>query len=166
MTYYIQLLNSLLTNQSHSKIIKITTIKMASEIRNNFSKDSNKSANSIPTKYNTLMSNKRMHQSLFEDLFKSISKPLNNLVKHTTKPQQNVYAKRMKFEEMRGNGDADTDGSNDLFMNYGDDIDATFHEDNDEEKGEEEEEEEDFKEDNLTKNYITTNYNYKNYKAT
>lgn len=92
----------------------------------NITKDIIKTANTIRAKYNILKSSNIMQRTQLEDTFKSISKPLNELVKHAAKstplqlqqqqqlPQHKAYRKRFKPVK---NEDTDTDASDETVKN-------------------------------------------------
>lgn len=126
------------------KELNTTSSNLFTDPKINITEDMIKTANKIQAKYNRLKANKMLHQSQLKDTFKTISGPLNRLVKLTTntpKPQQNVYAKRIKIEKIEGKhentDDSDSEVSDDTVINDdGDDIE-TFYTDNEEEEEEE-----------------------------
>lgn len=115
---------------------------MASEQKNNLVKDIIKTANTIRAKYNILKSSNINQKSQLEDVFKSISKPLNKLVLQGTttvsKRQKNQFAKRIKLEKMvakhEDSGDDDDDDDATVKSNRSGLSDDTFYSNDDEDE--------------------------------
>lgn len=112
---------------------------MASEQKKNIAKDIIKTANTIRAKYNILKSSNILHKSQLEDVFKSISKPLNKLVQQgtaTSNIQANPPAKRIKLEKFKvkhDNSDDDDKEYDDssIKSNGSENVDTTFYTDDD-----------------------------------
>lgn len=104
--------------------------------KNNITNDIIKTANTIRKKYNILKSYKVLHRSQLEDTFKSLSKPLNELVKHTAnipKPENKAFVnvKRLKLEKIENNDTDDDDDPDGTVRNDSTTSEEAFYSEND-----------------------------------